>query len=943
MGTSVLTAWIAQPYFLFLLPLYGWLMWRWRQAILGLMAAPSVRRKARLRMLLHGLGALCLVLAAAGVQVPAQVRCAQLVVVADASESVRIFDLNAQTQRVRELLRALDGFRAEVGVVVFAGSASTERPLSPLEISPEPSSARGRGGRNSGLPDLLRLTGVVEPHTATDIGAALSRARGLFTGEGSGGRGILLLSDFRDTVGGAESAAAALSGSGTDLLLAPAVPGQSQDVHVASVCAPEWTTRDRAVPVEITVATFTPCSVQVSLSRQGVEPQPVHIGARTVVFRAEDKRPGGELCRTVRLVDPNPGAPGLAVYTARVTPVEGELINDNIENNQLAAAVRVFGSSHWAVLTRRDATLARLCAAEAAARPLGVQTTLFYAGALPRRASDYQRFDGIVVDGLSAGELDDAALKALAEAAAAGKGLLALGGDAAFGAGKHLRGGQWEQLLPVNMTPQDDNTRSVLFLIDVSDSMKDDLGRARTGTKLDFARECLGQAVLSLKPNDRVGLITFSGSAKVAAPLADDPLRGEFLAAVKNIEIISETDLLPAIQEAQRHLASDTSEEQLVIMLSDGVQTRMRDDAELLRAVRQLCPLSRDAIAPRRTTFYTFGIGAGPGDSNPVGENRLRLLAEEGGGRYSADFLNLRARLDEALRSKRKDFWTRREPFAVGKTGDHALLGAAGDAWPTLLFRNRVQAKPGAETLLMSAPADAESHVKKTPDPLLALSGHGWSGAARCAALALGLDGEGGARLLASPAGRALLPSLIEWLEGKNAQGGAGWSLSASIDGDNQVLVELALREADGKTPRNGAHPQATLVRVERPGVHAEPVSFGLQPAAPGLYKARAAAPSGGSGVYHLTVSEGAQTGERHITVPYPKELRRFGTDRSEMQKLAAKAGNESFVIERPADLARWVATRQATGAMYSLRFGLLMAGMALLLAEYAARAMRSK
>ncbi|MCY3022230.1 MAG: VWA domain-containing protein, partial [Planctomycetota bacterium] len=785
----------------------------------------------------------------------------------------------------------------------------------------------------------------------------------------------------------ASAAAAALAGSGIDLLTCPAVLGPATDVHLAALKVPDAGHVGRDVPIEVTVASQSPCTVRVSVWRWSHAGEAIPVDFRTVTLAAEPGRPGAELRKVVRVVD-RPAAPGVAVYTARVSGPDGELPNDISVNNSLAAATWITGPSRWAVLARPGSTLAALCAD--AGRPLGVAADVFAPGLPPQRAGIYDPYAGIMVDGLSAAELPEGpALNALADAVGNGKALLAFGGERAFGAGNH-RAGTWERLLPVEMTPEDDRTRSVLFVIDVSKSM-DERMRKDGGIgvrKIDFAAEQLALAVQKLKPLDRLGLISFSGSAQVAAPLSSDPSRSAFLAAVKNVAIQSNTDLLPPLKKAQEVLQADDAEEQLVVMLSDGVQTAATPIEEVIQAAKTLCPPSRDPEKPRRRMLFTFGIGVDAKDANATGEKLLKTLAETGGGAYSPEFLKLAERLEKAFESGKKDFYIRREPFVLRPSCEHPILTAlaANDtgtiAWPALPFRNRVKAKPGGEVLLWSAAASPAVPLPEggkgaqRPDPIVTLSGALWPGVSRRAALAVSLDGAAGTAWFGSPACRKLLPALVEWTEAKTGAARPGWMVDADAGDDETIAVVVRARDPVSGEPLNGRRLQVTLTALQlsnSTGVPPAPAdgherdarsAAPLHPSAPGMY--RALLPKPAQGVYRLSIETVLSTAlpgeedreirnpkspirnqnvpicERFLTVPYPAEVRRFGTDRAAMQALVAKAGGNSRVIENPQDLSRWAADKAASRETYSLRPWLIAAGLALLLAEYALRGRRT-
>jgi hypothetical protein len=77
------------------------------------------------------------------------------------------------------------------------------------------------------------------------------------------------------------------------------------------------------------------------------------------------------------------------------------------------------------------------------------------------------------------------------------------------------------------------------------------------------------------------------------------------------------------------------------------------------------------------------------------------------------------------------------------------------------------------------------------------------------------------------------------------------------------------------------------------------------------------------------------------VTVPVSSELTRLGTDRAAAQALALKAEGDSRVIDRPQQLREWMDSKALSRALYSLRPLLIVAGLLLLLCEYALRGSR--
>ncbi len=851
---------------------------------------------------------LCLIFAAAGLGFQQAVRKTQLVVTADVSDS--IFQLDDQSARLRELLAAVDPESTELALVVFARTQALERPMGPPPLTI----------------DLAHRAAVIDTR-ATNLADVFQFSKSAFTVE-SGARGVLVLSDFRDTGASplfAAANAAALDAAGISLLATPAVLSAGSDVRLAELRAPDRASMARAVPLDITLAAQKPVAVKVRVARASAGRAPVFVDSRIVKLEAIKNASVNEIRQTVRILD-HPPAPGIAVYTATLSGPEGPLPGDVLINNSLSAAVRIDGPSKWAVLARSDSTLARLAADPA--KPLGVDPVLFTAGKFPEDAAAYNQFSGVLVDGLSEKELpqSSAALRALETAVLGGKALVAMGGTTAFGAGGHPNGGTFEALLPVEMTPEDTRARSVLFLLDISSSMGDRFVSSSGSRlrKMDFAASEL-QVVQQLRPRDRLGLIEFSGRARVTVPLASEPTRVAFLDRLRAIQLENNTDLFAALERARTVLEADNAEEQLVILISDGIQTTSRTNEEIIHAAEMLCP-PKPRAERRRTKLLTFGIGVENESANTVGEKRLKDLAAAGGGTYSARFEDLGKKLREIIDGGKQDFFVRREPFVPQAA---AVAAQFAGPWPELHFRNRVRAKPGADVPLTS-------HSEKStapPDPLLVLSGPGDESLARRAVLALSLDGPEGAALLApGSAGRTLPSLLLSWAEARDQNSTRGFALLAEPATNDEVDIELRAFDPANNEPLNNLRPQAQLTilqtQEERP-TQEKPASFELKANAPGSYRARVGAPP--ASVCRLTVRDGARTlAERFVSTPCGAEARQFGVNRAAMSELVAAAGTGARTIESPRDLTNWAAAQKFAAGSYDLRPWLI--GFALIL-----------
>lgn len=564
---------------------------------------------------------------------------------------------------------------------------------------------------------------------------------------------------------------------------------------------------------------------------------------------------------------------------------------------------------------------------------------------MPRSEADYAGLAGVLVDGFNAQALPDdgEALKALAQAVRNGLGLVAVGGEQAFGAGGHPEGGAWERLLPVTFRPEDDRARTLLFVIDASKSMEQKMqGSQQQVEKLFFAKAQIVRALQVRRPTDRLGLIAFAESAKAAFPIAPPPNREGFQEAMSAVQFGNQTNILGALLVAREMLEKDNAEEQAVVLLSDGQQTPVVPEATLLDAARALCPQPAEDGKPRRTRLHCFGIEDVPGAEPSPGEKLLRKLAQEGGGRFFPDFAELERSLKQVVEERGKDLYTRRESFELRLAQpQHPVLSGLAEAWPRPAFRNRVKAREAAAVLLKSKTGtpEAERGARKS-DPLLAL---GHSGLARTAVLALSADGADGESWLKAgegwPGGAALVARTMAWIEHAREDGEGGWRVLAE-EADNGALSITVDAAKDG-APLNELDLRARVDALA-PNGSSMPLDVPLLPTAPGRYEGRLAEPRQGVNRVEI-LSADVTVAERFVTVPYASEYRRFGTDRLALEALVKKAGGRSRMLNVPGDLDAWLDGVEARRTHKSARPWLLALAGALLLCEIAARGMKAR
>lgn len=236
-------------------------------------------------------------------------------------------------------------------------------------------------------------------------------------------------------------------------------------------------------------------------------------------------------------------------------------------------------------------------------------------GELPTRGEGLRRFGAIVlvdVPARAGAGLSRARQQALTRYVERGGGLLVIGGSQAFGAGGYP-GSALEALLPVRSQPPRGElpTLALVLLIDRSSSM--------AGPKLELAKVAACEALGHLTARDTLGVVAFNKRARWSVTPRQGLVPAQARALIEVHAAGGGTDLLPALELAQRALARSRSRVKHVIALTDGILPRA---AEL---VARAAALRRAGI-----TLSTVALG------EDADQAVLRRLAATGGGRHHA-------------------------------------------------------------------------------------------------------------------------------------------------------------------------------------------------------------------------------------------------------------------------------------------------------------------
>lgn len=193
----------------------------------------------------------------------------------------------------------------------------------------------------------------------------------------------------------------------------------------------------------------------------------------------------------------------------------------------------------------------------------------------------------------------------------------------------------------------------VVFILDLSGSMewkmvgKDDSGKKKGPTGLDFAKQELRRAMTAIAPNAYFNLITFNGDSKPELwnkdlVIANEKNRERFLKFVDGLKARGGTNLWCALEEALKikSLTSGTKYESNVdeiFVLSDGAPSvgEIIDPLEILRLVKES---NRFASARINTVFVNTETPVDMRQAQPKmdipPEELMKRMAEQNGGKF---------------------------------------------------------------------------------------------------------------------------------------------------------------------------------------------------------------------------------------------------------------------------------------------------------------------
>lgn len=557
----------------------------WRQA---------ASRQRRVAVILRAVGVAALVLALAGPRVDSGGNTVDVAFLVDRSDSVG----------------TADGAAADYIEEALAGRSSGDR--SAIAVF-------GRDGKvEQGLAEDTNAGDIasVVDGSATDLARALRLAQGVLGSEHR--RRVVVFTDGRQTEGDALAAAQELGDAGIRVDIVPLAAGQKADVLIKEVRTPGRLREGEAFDV-IGILTNTGTDpVEVVLVTDADE---VEIDRRTVTVPSGDSE-----VRIPQVADET----GTVRYELRLDAGSGSLAGgtSTIPQNDIGrAAAQVDGPPKVLVIEgETDAGRDLAAALDSTGVPVDLRDLTTADVPDLDRLLDY---DSVVLVDVPVEALGEVGMQALDTFVRdAGRGIVAIGGDDAYGMGNY-DDTTLEDLLPVYARIRDPKRRPSVaeaLVVDVSGSMAAchcrEEGFAGGGeiqeggiNKTDITKEAVARAIDALASSDTVGVLAFNAEAKWVLPLQQVPASEVVDNALARLHPDGPTDVVNALDEAIKGLKDVDARLRHIVLFTDGFSEDPRMVAAASRA------------AEAGITLSVVATGEGTGEV-------LERMAAAGGGRF---------------------------------------------------------------------------------------------------------------------------------------------------------------------------------------------------------------------------------------------------------------------------------------------------------------------
>jgi len=384
------------------------------------------------------------------------------------------------------------------------------------------------------------------------------------------------------------------------------------------------------------------------------------------------------------------GNPGVMHVEARMV-IDGD---EFLGNNVVYSSVQVYKQPRILIITNDHdgvGTLATYLGNE------GSEVTILAPDEFPTTLNNIETFQVIFLHNLLEQDLSYEQKQALRiHVLEWGKGLVFLGGRNSYTLGGY-QNSILEPLMPVNMSPPDRVQRvpiTFLLVLDRSGSMAGD--RDTEIAPIDLSREAAMRAIETLRSDDYLGVLSFSGTTNWEVGLRQVGEGLDLRIAqdkVSQMVAIGGTFMYQALEEAvNQMIASKTTDYPHILLMSDGVSGDGSSD-EFNRLV--------EYARSNGITISTIALGY---ESDP---ETLSRIAQKGGGRfyqvYNPEDLP-KVMISESRAVQAENVQEGRTNMILGVENHPILAGFRLDELPLLngYIATRSKSSFGAEDVLLS-------------------------------------------------------------------------------------------------------------------------------------------------------------------------------------------------------------------------------------------------
>ena len=520
----------------------------------------------------------CLILAAAGLQQKSQSDILSVTFLLDVSDSISTSQQMEGISRINDVIDALNP-SDEFSVILFAAQATIGLPMQPRLTAPALTS------------EFLSDTGI--DRNATDIARAMQL--GLVNVPENRQNRFVLLSDGLQNINDAIKILDLVEAGGSQVFTIPLTSDWENEVWVRDLQLPTHVRAGEEIPIRAIVESTADTQIMVQLYHNNVPVSP----AQSVKLEAGKQVINNFLPQRISQTRNHEYRVDISAPSDSIS-----------ENNSAYGFVRVHGRPR-VLYVEGDAEHAD--ALDTVLETNGFTVEVITPSEIPTDLAILQSYDTVMLSNVSADELSKSHMGLIETYVRdAGKGIVVIGGNRAFGMGGY-HDTPLERVLPVDMTPkQRKESVTLMLVVDASGSMENYVGADQ---KIQLAIEGVRAAVRVLDEGDRVGLIGFAAKPPIKMVIPPTDVHERISREVGKLYPGGGTKMFPALERAHDVLKEIDAKQKHIILLSDG-----KSDGDFI-------PLAR-RIAADKISVTTIAIG------DAAAQTLMQSIAREGQGNY---------------------------------------------------------------------------------------------------------------------------------------------------------------------------------------------------------------------------------------------------------------------------------------------------------------------